>query len=34
MPFQLNRAEVRKANMSLTATFWAVLMVRISIRKE
>ena len=34
MPPWLNRAEVRRVDMPSRATFWAVLMVRISIRKE
>ena len=31
---QLNIAEVKRVDMPSRATFWAVLMVRISIRKE
>ena len=34
MPPWLNRAEVRKVDMLLTITFWAVLMVRLSIKKN
>ena len=30
----LNRAEARRVEMPSIAMFWAVLMVRISIRKE
>ena len=31
---RLNRAEFRKVDMPSKATFWAVLMARISIKKE
>ena len=34
MPPPLNRAEIRKVDMLSTITFWAVLMVRLSIKKN
>ena len=34
MPPRLNRTKVRRVDMPSRATFWAILIVRISIRKE
>ena len=34
MPHWLNRIEVRRVDLPLKVTFWAVLLIRIRIREE
>ena len=34
MPYRLNRIEVKRVDLPLRVTFWAVLLIRIRIREE